>query len=142
MTLAGRCHCGNLTLEFETALDPSALPLRACQCSFCRAHGALSTSDPAGRVSVSAGDASMVQKYRFGLRITDFILCRRCGVYLLAVAEMGGVRYAVLNANALDERARLTSPPQPMDYGGEDAASRRARRAARWTPVARLQGLS
>ncbi|HEX7966044.1 MAG TPA: aldehyde-activating protein [Gammaproteobacteria bacterium] len=141
MTLAGRCHCGNLTLEFETALDPSVLPLRACQCSFCRAHGVISTSDPSGRVSVSAGDASLVQKYRFGLRITDFILCRRCGVYLLAVAEMDGGRYAVLNANALDERERLTSPPRPMDYDGEDAASRRARRVARWTPVARLQGL-
>lgn len=44
----GQCHCGNLQLRFESAIAPENLPLRACQCSFCRAHGALTVSDPAG----------------------------------------------------------------------------------------------
>jgi hypothetical protein len=141
MSLAGSCHCGNLRFELETALPPAALPLRACQCSFCRAHGAISTSDPQGSVSVSAADRSMVQKYRFGLGITEFLICRRCGVYLAAVAEMEGRRYAVLNANALERRDELSGAVQPMDYEGEDAAARRVRRQARWTPVSRLEGL-
>lgn len=141
MPLTGRCHCGNLRFEFETALPPSGLPLRACQCSFCRAHGAVSTSDPQGSVSISAADPAMAQKYRFGLGITDFILCRSCGVYLAAVAEMEGRRYAVLNANVLDRRGELIGAVQAMDYGGEDVAARRARRKVRWTPVNRLEGL-
>jgi hypothetical protein len=141
MLLTGRCHCGNLSLEFETAIPLGALPLRACQCSFCRTHGVLSTSDPEGRVSVRAEDGSQVQRYRFGLGITDFLICRRCGVYLMALAEVDGRRYAVLNANALAGRSDMRAEPQSMDYEGEDAPARRARRKARWTPVAALRGL-
>lgn len=141
MMLAGACHCGNLSLRFETALDPAAFPLRACQCSFCRSHGVVSTSDPAGRVSVRAEDGSLVQCYRFGLGITDFLVCRRCGVYVLALAEMEGACYAVLNANVLAQRAGMRGPVYPMDYDAETVEIRRARRKARWTPVRELDGL-
>lgn len=141
MKLKGGCHCGNLSLEFQTGLAPGALPLRACQCTFCRAHAALSTSDPRGDVSLDAQDASLVQRYRFGLGITDFIICRRCGVYLLAMMEIDGRPYAVINANVLERRAELTSALQPMDYDGEDEAARLARRKGRWTPVTALRGL-
>ena len=51
-TLRGGCHCGNLKVAFETSLDPSILQLRACQCSFCRRHGAVTTSDPGGHAGV------------------------------------------------------------------------------------------
>lgn len=141
MKLKGGCHCGNLSLEFETGLEPAALPLRACQCTFCRSHAALSTSDPQGSVSLSSKDASLVQRYRFGLGLTDFLICRRCGVYLLAMMEIDGRPYAVINANVLERRAEMISPLQPMDYDGEDAAARLARRKGRWTPVAVLRGL-
>ncbi|MGE5625286.1 MAG: GFA family protein [Bacillota bacterium] len=141
MRLKGGCHCGNLGLEFETGTAPAELPLRACQCTFCRAHGVLSVSDPKGSVSVSAGDAALVQRYRFGLGVTDFLICRRCGVYLLAMVEQDGERYAVINANVLERRGELSGLPQPMDYGGEDAAARLARRKTRWTPIAALKGL-
>ncbi|HEY1991698.1 MAG TPA: hypothetical protein VGH71_04500 [Gammaproteobacteria bacterium] len=140
MRHSGACHCGNLAYTFETALAPEALPLRACQCSFCRAHGALSTSDPKGSVQVRARDPALVQRYRFGLGITDFLICRRCGVYVLALMEIDGAPYAVLSANLLDCRERM-GPAQPMDYDGEDTAGRMARRKARWTPVAALDGL-
>ena len=137
----GSCHCGNLKLEFETGLALAELPLRACQCSFCRLHGIVSTSDPQGRVRLYAGDPSLVQRYRFGLGITDFLICRRCGVYLAAVAEMDGARYAVLNANALSGLAGLGRAAEPMDYDGEDATARRARRRTRWTPAIGLESL-
>ncbi|HLW74769.1 MAG TPA: aldehyde-activating protein [Gammaproteobacteria bacterium] len=141
MKLKGQCHCGNLSLEFEATVPVAELPLRACQCSFCRSHAALSTSDPKGSVSVLARDAALVQRYRFGLGITDFLICRRCGVYLLAMMDMDGHPYAVINANVLERRDEMTSTPQPMDYDGEDAGSRLARRKGRWTPVVALQGL-
>lgn len=141
MRHAGSCHCGNLKLEFETGLEPAALPLRACQCSFCRRHAALSTSDPAGSVRVSVADPSQLQRYRFGLGITDFLICRRCGVYLMAMMEIDGSLYAVLNANVLECRAAMTGEVRPMEYGGEDEAARLARRKTRWTRVAALAGL-
>lgn len=141
MKLRGKCHCGNLELEFETGVPVAELPLRACQCGFCRAHAALSTADPQGAVSVTAGDAALVQRYRFGLGITDFLICRRCGVYLLAMMEIDGRPYAVINANVLECRAEIRTVPQPMDYDGEDAAGRLVRRRSRWTPVTALRGL-
>jgi hypothetical protein len=141
MIHTGSCHCGNLKFEFETALVPESLPLRACQCSFCRRHAALSTSDPAGSVRLTVADPTQLQRYRFGLSITDFLICRRCGVYLLAMMDIDGGRYAVLNANALDCRPAMTGEVLPMEYGGEDEAARMARRKQRWTPVTAVAGL-
>jgi hypothetical protein len=138
---AGSCHCGNLKLEFETALGPGDLPLRACQCTFCRRQGALSTSDPQGSVRLTVADPAQLQRYRFGLGITDFLICRRCGVYLMAMMDIGGGSYAVLNANALDCRPAMTGPVSPMEYGGEDEAGRLERRRQRWTPVTGIAGL-
>lgn len=136
--LTGRCHCGNLSVEFETALSPHELPLRACQCSFCRAHGAVSTSDPAGCLCVRVADGRELVRYRFGLGVTDFFICRRCGVYVLALAELEGGRYAVLNANTLGCRDQLDGPIQPKDYDADTRESRSTRRRDRWTPVAAL----
>lgn len=141
MKLEGQCHCGNLSLTFETGLTPAELPLRACQCSFCRAHWALSTADPRGRVNVAAKDKGLVEHYRFGLGVTDFLLCRRCGVYVLAVSEIDGARFAVINANALACRAEMTAASTPMDYEGETVEARLARRKTRWTPVGEMRGL-
>ncbi len=51
--LTGRCHCGNLELALETSVRPEELSLRADTCSFCRKHGARTTSDPGGRVMIT-----------------------------------------------------------------------------------------
>src|SRR5437867_2205264 len=88
--LMGRCHCGNLALELESSLAAEELPLRACQCTFCRGHGAMSTSAPAGVLTVSARDAGGVVRYRFGLGITDFLICGRCGIFVAAFMEIDG----------------------------------------------------
>jgi len=34
MKLEATCHCGNIAVVLETEQDLSALPLRACDCSF------------------------------------------------------------------------------------------------------------
>jgi hypothetical protein len=44
----GSCHCGNVRWILQSSFAFSDLPMRACQCSFCRKHGAVSTSDPKG----------------------------------------------------------------------------------------------
>jgi hypothetical protein len=134
-TLRGACHCGNIKVVFETALNPTTLPLRACQCSFCRRHGGVTTSDPAGRLVVEVRQPELLQKYRFALGITDFLICRGCGVYVAAVMESDGRSLGVLNVNVLDEHAPFVRPPTPMEYGAEAVEDREGRRAKVWMPV-------
>lgn len=134
-TLTGHCHCGNIKILFDTELILGKLSLRACQCSFCRSHGAVTTADPRGKLRITATDRETVQHYRFGLGITDVLICKRCGNYVAGVIEANGQRYATLNANLLDGRAELNQPPQPVNYDGETAEQRRARRKTSWTPL-------
>ena len=135
-TFSGRCHCSNLQIVFETGFTFANLPLRACQCSFCRAHGAVTAADPKGRVTLTVTDSAQILHYRFGLGITDFLVCARCGVFMAAVMEIDGALYASINTNVLTVRAQLQILPQPVDYTGETAEKRRARRKKHWTPVA------
>jgi hypothetical protein len=81
-------------------------------------------SDPAGLFEFQADDWSLVERYQFGTRTCDFLICRRCGVFIAAVAEMTeGVR-AVVNVNSLHDRARFTSAPTMHEFQGETIASR------------------
>jgi hypothetical protein len=131
----GGCHCGNLRLILRLSEPPEAVRLRACQCSFCRAHATRTASDPNGAVEVWADDWSLVEPYRFGTGTAEFLICRRCGVYIGAFCETPAGSRAVINTNALDERARFTGEPTPHDREGETLADRLARRAASWTPA-------
>ena len=123
------CHCAAIRIEFET--DKPLSP-RACQCSFCRRHAARSVSDPDGKVTITLGGD--VQRYRFGRKLADFLICARCGIYVGAVAELDGGSYAVLNLNAFDE-PHLELAGAPFSYDGESAEERNARRRQRWTPA-------
>jgi hypothetical protein len=134
-TYAGGCHCGNLRVALRLSRPPSDSPLRACACSFCRAHATRTVADPGGCFEVWAADWSGVERYRFGSRTADYLVCRRCGVYVAAVCEVGtGVR-AVVNVNCLADRAAFTAIPSTPDYDGEATDDRLARRAANWMPA-------
>jgi len=131
----GQCHCGALGFEFHTELEPIAWSVRACQCSFCRAHGAVYTSDPAGSIRFTHREPELISRYRFGHQTADFIFCGRCGGYLGAVTEEDGRGLAVININAMDPRPNTLPPAQAISYDGEASDARSSRRAARWTPV-------
>jgi len=131
----GQCHCGALAFEFDTELDSSAWSVRACQCSFCRAHGAVYTSDPTGLIRFTHREPGLISRYRFGHQTADFIFCGRCGGYLGAVMKADGRSIAVININAMDPRPGNLPAAQPMSYDGEVGDERNVRRAARWTPV-------
>lgn len=135
MRYAGRCHCGAIGFSYETLLPPREWQIRACQCAFCRAHGALTTSDPAGSLTFHANDPEQLSRYRFALRITDFFVCRACGVYLGAMTHAANHRYAIINVNALEPRPAELPPPQQVSYATENASERFERRKQRWTPV-------
>ncbi len=134
-TLRGGCHCGNLKVVFETSLDPRTLQLRACQCSFCLRHGAVSTADPAGQLYVDVREAELLHRYRFALKITDFLVCRSCGVYVAATMKADDRWLGVLNVNVLDDRKAFARQPEPTEFGTEKVQDREARRAKAWMPV-------
>ena len=88
-----------------------------------------------GSLALRISDDSLVEVYRFGLQTADFLICRRCGVYLAAMLTTPAGRFATININALD--TRLVVPEAvSVSYAGESAADRERRRAERWTPVA------
>ena len=135
MDHTGGCHCGNIHVHLRLAQAPADTPLRACACSFCRAHQTRTLADPAGLFEVWADDWSLVEPYRFGSRTADYLVCRRCGVYVAAVCETAAGLRAVVNVNALADRAGFTQVPSAPDYEGETREARLARRAANWMPA-------
>jgi hypothetical protein len=124
-----------VTFRLAASRPPEELPVRACGCRFCRQHGVLATSDPDGHITFAAADPGRVNRYRFGLKTADFLICRDCGVYLGALMPDGERAYAIVNVNACDDPQRFLQSPLAMDYGDEDEAGRLARRRAKWTPA-------
>ena len=131
----GRCHCGAAGFKYRTRTLPAEWSLRSCQCTFCRAHSALTTSDPSGSVEFSEHSAGALNRYRFGLRTADFLICRNCGAYLGAVTDTPRDRFGIINVNALRPIPAGLAAPVPMDYESETREERIARRQQRWTPV-------
>jgi len=132
MLIEGKSHCGNLSFRMETQLSNKELVPRECDCSFCRSHGAKCLSDSSGSATIYVADASLVRRYRFGLRTADFLVCGRCGVYLGAAITSGGECRVTLNLRA----TRFHDwPSTVVSYDGETAEDRVARRMEKWTPA-------
>jgi len=129
--LAGHCHCGAVRVILETQKAAGELPLRACQCSFCRTRGALTTSDPQGHLFVEAAPGAL-ERYQFGLRITDFLLCAECGTYVAAMSEIEGVTMGVVNVLGSSLAGFDGRAPDPMIYDDESVDQRLDRRRERW----------
>lgn len=133
----GRCHCGALGFIFRTSQPPAQWAVRACQCSFCRGHGARTVSDPAGSVTFRIAEPSKLRRYRFGTRSSESLVCGVCGVYVAALLTSGNGQFATLNINTI--QAPLDVPEAlPVSYEGESSEQRRSRREQRWTPVAEV----
>jgi len=92
------------------------MPLR--RRSFCRRHGVVGTSDPAGQVAFEVGDASLVRYYRFAQKSAQFMLCGECGVFVAALTETAPGDRAVINARA------------PMDPGHREGLMTTVSKAA------------
>jgi len=135
MLHSGGCHCGNISVRLRLSRPPEQMPLRSCACSFCRAHATRTLSDRDGLFEIEASDPSLVERYRFGSRTADYMVCGRCGVYVGAVCETSSGLRAVVNVNCLDDRASFTQLPAAPDYTGEATDARLDRRATNWMPA-------
>ena len=131
----GGCHCGAIGYRYRTEVPPEHWSIRACQCRFCRAHDALSASDPSGSVEFTIADAKSLNRYRFGLRTADFLLCRECGVYIGALIETENGQFGIINTHALLQIPEMLAATEPMHYDSEDVSGRVSRREERWTPA-------
>jgi len=134
-TYVGGCHCGGIEFRYCCEKPPREWSLRACQCSFCRAHHALSTSDPLATLEFTERRPGALQRYRFGQGTADFLLCRECGVYIGAEMQVAEGCYGIINVNALRPIPEDLRSPEPMNYDAESAGPRTARRTQRWSPI-------
>ncbi|MBL8770199.1 MAG: GFA family protein [Phenylobacterium sp.] len=129
--LHGQCHCGAVRVAIE-GVAAADLPLRACQCGFCRRHGAISTSHPDAQITFIGG---RLHHYRFGHRKSDYMFCAECGCYVGATVIIDGERYAILNVTGVDLQGFDGRTPEPHVFDDETPEERAQRRKARWSPA-------
>lgn len=124
----GSCHCGAIKIAFTSDKKPEEMRVGRCSCTFCRRHGARTLGDPAGSVEFRGSPS----RYRFGLGITDYLLCPKCGAYVGATMEDEGHTIGIVNVNSLDVRETFDPVPALHHYDGEDEPRRRSRRRKFW----------
>ncbi len=127
----GVCHCADVVVRFSTAKE--SITPRACQCDFCRRHGAKTVTDNNGFAEIVANGTLV--RYRFGLMSADFLLCAKCGVYIGAALEADGITRVSLNSVGLQLQPWMDDVADPIDYSGETLHERLDRRRVRWTPA-------
>ena len=134
MRIEGRCHCGNVSYALGTRERLDDVVVRICACEFCLRHRPRHWSDPQGSLEIAIEDPGEIVRYRFGHGTADFLICRRCGVYCLAITELDGDFRAVCNLNlALGRGARPRETT--LEALAESTEERMQRRGAKWTPV-------
>jgi hypothetical protein len=134
----GKCHCGNIAFALAWAGEPSAIPARACGCSFCVRHGGVWTSNASARLTVNIGDPSLVSKYAFGSRTATFHVCARCGAVPLVTSDIANHLYAVVNVNAFENFDSSRLLRAAVSFEDEDIDSRLARRRRNWIADVRI----
>jgi hypothetical protein len=132
MLIQGRCHCGNISIGLTWDPEPTAIPARACGCTFCTKHGGVWTSNPAGALRVEVRDPSLVSKYVFGTETADFHVCARCGCVPVVTSTIDGHVYAVVNVNSFENVPSAMLQRAGVSFDSETVDSRLARRKEKW----------
>jgi hypothetical protein len=121
--LAGGCHCGNITVRVELERAPEGYAPRACDCEFCRKHGAAWVSDPRGSLSIHIRDERDASRYAQGDRLAEMLVCRNCGVLVSALWRHERL-YGVVNASVLDVAFAAVQPVSPRTLSAQAKMSR------------------
>lgn len=112
--VSGGCHCGNILVELELSRAPETYNPRACDCDFCRKHGATYVSDAQGSLVIRLKREADSGRYHQGSGLAECLLCRNCGVLIGALYQSDTQLYATVNVKAVD--ARVT-------FGAEQSVS-------------------
>jgi hypothetical protein len=132
--LHGQCHCGAIQVTLVTGTPADALQVRACQCSFCTRHGAMTVSDPEGDATFVVREGQL-QAYQFATRTGTSLICQTCGVYVGVMLKEGDDVWSVMNVRGLAVAELLNRIAEPVSYDTETTEQRIARRKAKWTPT-------
>jgi hypothetical protein len=117
--LSGGCHCGNIRIVLNLTHEPADYQPRACDCDFCRMHGAAYVSDPQGSLAVHVGDPQQRGSYQQGSGQADLVYCRRCGVLIGALYIDAGRCFATVNSRVIT----TTSTAGASIFGQDQPAS-------------------
>lgn len=96
--LKGGCHCGNISVDIQLADSPNTYSPRACDCDFCRKHGASYVSDPKGSLQIRIKDQKLLGKYQQGSGSADFLFCLKCGVLIGVCYQDAKKIFAAINS--------------------------------------------
>lgn len=132
----GGCHCGALRIAFTLQQAAADTSPRACDCDFCRKHGAAWVSDPAGRLRVRAREGAL-QTYRQGSETAQFCLCAHCGVLVIVRFTHEGRVFGAVNATCLDD-GEAFAPAQAASPQRLDPAAKALRWRTLWIPDVEL----
>jgi hypothetical protein len=124
--VSGGCHCGNISLDIELSNECASYQPRACDCDFCRKHGAAYVSDPQGSLQLRIEDENRVGRYRQGNQLADMILCTRCGALIGAQYRDEDRLYATVNVRVISGAANFAEerPVSPKKLSGDDKVAR------------------
>jgi hypothetical protein len=124
--LTGTCHCGNILLDLQLANEPGSYRPRACDCAFCRKHGAAYISDARGTLRVRINDPLRSATYRQGNELAEMLLCTRCGVLMGALYRADGCIHATVNVRVIEgaERFGAEQAVSPQKLSGDEKVSR------------------
>jgi hypothetical protein len=103
--LSGGCHCGNIQVDVQLTRAPDTYNPRACDCDFCRLHGAAYVSDPQGSLRIRVRDQEQLGRYRQGSGRAELLLCRNCGVLIAPILRDGDGIYASVNVRVIEAGA-------------------------------------
>lgn len=114
-TYHGSCHCGRVSYDVETALQP----LITCNCSICAKSGTILTFVPASAFKLHSGEDNLTD-YQFNKKIIHHLFCKTCGVRSFARGQgPDGTQMVAINVRCLDDVD--VSALSPMPYDGKNA---------------------
>jgi hypothetical protein len=107
--------------------------LRQDGCSFCSSRGVKSASDPEGSLRLTS--SVRLNRYRFGHKTADFLICPVCGTYVATSMDSPRGPIGVINVIGLNIAELKNLPATLTSLEGESVEERIARRISRWTPL-------
>ena len=129
----GRCSCGMVCFEFQSAKDLPDQSPRQCDCDYCASHGhPVLLSDPEGQLIVTS--SQVVTRETQGSGQAEMLFCPGCGNTLGATLQNDSQTIGVVNGALLDEVNRLPVP-QTVSPKKLSAEEKRIRWLSIWTPT-------
>lgn len=122
--LRGGCHCGKLAVALATSRPAAEMHPRACDCSFCRKHGAAWLSDARGSLRLrTRGDALVCRQ---GSAQAEFLCCPHCAVLVMVTCAIEGRLHGAVNVRTLDDAAgfAMEQPASPQRLPAQEKIER------------------